>query len=94
MRHPKLDVGDKVRVKQKKGALDKERKPDWGGVRVIEAVEKENNTVFYKLQGSNRGYLRTDLLLVESAQPEEPVPAEPEPAAPRRRLRGKQPRST
>ena len=62
---PELEVGDKVRMYQKKGAFDKERVPVWEeGTRKVQSIERVFGTKLYRVDNHDRPVLRSNLLKI------------------------------
>jgi hypothetical protein len=64
-KYPELERGDTVRIKEKKGALDKETKPYWSKqLYKIEAIKEEDGMKWYGLDGKDGYLMRHELLKV------------------------------
>ena len=62
-KYPNISVGDKVRIYRKRKVGEKERVGIWGKeTHEIEKIEERNNQSNFYVKGSNRPYLRFELL--------------------------------
>ena len=59
-KYPNISVGDKVRIYRKRKVGEKERVGIWGNE--VEKIEERNNQSNFYVKGSNRPYLRFELL--------------------------------
>ena len=64
-KYPTIEVGNRVRTMRKKSLMEKERTSHWSDNKYeVESIEKIEGQSFYKLKGSNRTFMRNELLLV------------------------------
>jgi hypothetical protein len=63
--YPDINVGDYVKVYNKKDKLDKERIPVWSKANFkVESINESMSQDFYKLEGRPRELMRFEILLV------------------------------
>ena len=63
--YPELDVGDEVKIFQKRKPNEKERVGNWSpNIYTIENVENKLGQNYYRVEGNKRQYLRFELLKV------------------------------
>ena len=63
--YPEIDISDKVKIARKKEVGEKERTSNWSQNKyTIERIEEKLGQKYYYVEGSNRPYLRHELLKV------------------------------